>query len=336
MEHSKHIIVIGASAGGMPAIKQLIAGVPHQADAIVFVVLHLSRNSNGHLIIQSFQKHTSLTCQVAVDGLAMNKGYLYLAPPDHHLMIKDGFMHVHQGPHENKYRPSIDVLFRSAAVGYGHSVIGIILTGLLDDGTSGMYAIKKSGGICIVQDPNDAEYGDMPQSVLNVVEVDFEASLLAIPAILMKLMAAPLPPKVPIPTELKIEAAITEKMMSDINDLKKIADHSDFVCPDCGGGLWAIKNDPTHRYRCHTGHVFTENVLHDQQSAHLEESIWVSIRLLEERRNLLLLMAKHAEEKGNHDLLASNVQRADETTKHIERLKKTLAILMEGLKRQDN
>jgi two-component system chemotaxis response regulator CheB len=218
-------------------------------------------------------------------------------------------------------------LFRSAAVHYSNRVIGIILTGMLEDGTSGMYAVKQCGGICIVQEPTDAEHPDMPKSVLNLVNVDHAALLTDIPYILQEILHGPLPEQQPVPEELKIEANITERMMSEINDLKKIADHSDFTCPECGGGLWKIKNDPTQRYRCHTGHVYTQNLLDEEQDGKIEESIWISVRMLEERRNLLLLMCNQAREGNHPELAGTNHQRADELNEHISRLKGVLTKL---------
>ncbi len=322
---------MGASAGGIVALSSLIAGLPDDLDAAVLIVLHLSKKSNADVIVKGFQKQTSLNCQVAYDGARISRGHLYLAPPEQHMLIRNGHVHLTQGPHENKYRPSIDVLFRSAAVQYSHRTIGIILTGLLDDGTSGMAAIKKAGGICIVQDPSDAAFGDMPQSVLNNIEVDYKASLTRIPAIIEVLMSQPLPPEQALPVELKIEADLTAGMMSDLNELKKIADRSDFICPDCGGGLWAVRDDPMHRYRCHTGHVYTERLLAEEQVEGIEESLWVSIRMLEERRNLLLLMRTHDEHAGNLQLAEANQGRAIEIDRHIKRLKQVLTKLVSDL-----
>lgn len=327
MEFGKRTIVIGASAGGIPAVSKLLAGLPDLAGLSILVVLHLSRTSNAKNIVSIFQKHTSLICKVAVDGSKIEDGHLYLAPSDHHLLIKDDKIIVHQGPHENRYRPSIDVLFRSAAVSLGNAVIGVVLTGMLDDGTSGMYAINKTGGICIVQDPTDAEYDDMPRSVLNLVDVDYTANLKDMQVLIAKLCTMPLPLSKAIPPEIKKEADLTEKMMSDINELKKIADQSDFVCPDCGGGLWAIKNDPTHRYRCHTGHVYTEQTLYEQHGDHLEQSVWVAIRMLEERRNMLALMASHASDRNEGESAILYRIRAEQMETHIGRMKTILTTI---------
>jgi len=286
----KNIIVIGTSAGGISAVKKIVKGLDNMMDAAFFVVQHMARDSNAQLIIELFQKQTSLVCHVAADGMPIERGHLYLSPPNHHLILDKKQIVVTHGAHENKYRPSIDVLFRSAAVTFGNRVIGIILTGMLEDGTSGMSAIKRCGGICIVQDPDEAEYLSMPQSVLNNVAVDYQSNLVAIPERIREILEMPLPPEPGIPKELQIEADITRRMMSNIDDLKTIANRSDFVCPECGGGLWKVKNDPAHRYRCHTGHVYTEKLLQDNQRERLEESVWVSIRMLEEKVNLLKVM----------------------------------------------
>jgi two-component system chemotaxis response regulator CheB len=202
---------------------------------------------------------------------------------------------------------------------------------MLEYGTSGMYAIKRCGGICIVQEPEEAQFSDMPQSLLNRLEVDYRLPVADIGGMLATLAERPVLAPPPVPRELAVEAKITENMTSTIDELKEIADKSDFVCPDCGGGLYAIKNDPAHRYRCYTGHVYTEQLLHDIQGLHLEESVWVSVRMLEERHNLLLLMADHAGEAGQELLANSKKQQAAAIEKHIGQLKLLLSKLTEDL-----
>lgn len=327
MQNEKFTIVIGASADGISAIIKLLDGWSKFDNASIFIVLHLSQKSNAQNIIDSFQRHTALICQVATHELSIKSGHLYLAPVDYHLIIKEDLMLITKGTHENKYRPSIDVLFRSAAVSHSHRVIGIILTGLLEDGASGMFAIKKTGGICIVQDPDEAMYPDMPRSVMSVIDVDYKTRVNEAGKLLEKLLHKPLSPEIPVPTEIQVEAILTETMMTGIDQLKIIADRSDFVCPDCGGGLWAIKKDPAHRYRCHNGHTYTENVLFNLQTEHLEQSVWVSIRMLEEQRNLMLLMTKHAREQDDNKLEFTNISRVKEIDLNIGRMKTILTAI---------
>jgi two-component system chemotaxis response regulator CheB len=196
-----------------------------------------------------------------------------------------------------------------------------VLSGLLDDGTSGSWAIKQSGGICIVQEPTEAEFPDMPANVLNNVDVDFQVPIADMGYILADLLSKPFSPIAEVPQEIRLEAEMTETLTSDIDTLQKIAEHSRFICPDCGGGLWKMKKDGIHRYRCHTGHVYTEKVLLLNQNEKIEESIWVSVRMLEERRNLLLSIAGHDTELDNPRSSAEYRLRADQMNTHIERLK---------------
>ena len=327
----RNIIVIGASAGGIPAVNEVISSLAPGMDLAVVVVIHVSRKSNAQHIANIFQRNSALAVRVAERGMSLQKGHLYVAPPEHQLMVKDDKLLLTNGPHENKYRPSIDVLFRSAAVHYRNRSIGIILTGLFEDGTSGMYTINHCGGICIIQNPAEAQFSDMPQSVLNKIKVNFKANLKEIPAIINEIINSPLPPEIPVPKEIRIEAELTEKMMTNINEIKKIADHTDFTCPDCGGGLWAIKNDPINRYRCHTGHVFTENRLHELQDGNIEESLWVAIRMLEEKENLLLLMTKRENGDEGPEISSFHENRLINVRKHIDRLRSFLALLNEDL-----
>ena len=326
MPQIHNLITIGASAGGIKALSRVVQGLSANTNAAIMIVIHVSRFSNSKNIAEILQRHTELKCMVAENSLEIKKGCIYIAPQDYHLMVNGSIMEINQGPQENRYRPSIDVLFRSAAVHYRNQVIGIILTGMMDDGTSGMFAVKSCGGICIVQEPSDAEFADIPQSVLNKIKVDYVATLDDIPLIVEDVLSKPLPLKIDVPAELIVESEITERLMSNIDDLKKIADRSDFVCPDCGGGLWAIKNDPSHRYRCHTGHVYNEKVLQELQDNKIEESIWVSIRMLEEKQNILRLASGRNETRDNTNpgLSSSYAKRIEETGKHIERLKSLL------------
>jgi two-component system chemotaxis response regulator CheB len=199
-----------------------------------------------------------------------------------------------------------------------------VLTGLLDDGTSGMSAIKRCGGICIVQEPAEADYPDMPNNVIRNVEVDYRVPIADMGYVIGDILSKPERPQVPVPADIQLEADITDRMSISTDNLKEIGTHSLLTCPDCGGGLWHINNDSIHRYRCHTGHVYNEDVLMKRQQDALEESLWVSIRMMEERRNLLLTMAQHEHDKGNTFNETENRKRAEEAEMHIDRLKALL------------
>lgn len=327
----RSVIVVGASAGGFQAVADLMSYAPSNLDAAFFVVIHASRKSIGSVLVQHIQKHTPYLCSLATDNEPIKKGHVYVACPDFHLIVKKDHMRVIRGPHENRWRPSIDVLFRSAAVAYDSQVIGIILSGLLDDGTSGMSAIQRCGGICIVQEPNDAEFDDMPYNVLNNITVDYQVPIAEMGYVLDDIFSKPMLGKnlKEIPQDVKIESEITERMTSNINDLENIGTRSNYSCPDCGGALWEVKNDVHPRYRCFTGHVYTADTLLEKQAEGLEESLWVSIRMLEERRNLLQRLTNKQTQMGLHQENDDDgYARVEELEKHISRLK-TLLISME-------
>jgi len=323
MEYLKKIIVIGASAGGIKALTDLISVIPGNLPTAIFIVLHLSKKSSSEIILQHLAKFTDYKCKVAVDNEAIMPGVIYIPPPDFHLVLKRDVIRLTKGPHENRWRPSIDVLFRSAAAAFDSRVIGIILSGMLDDGTSGMSAIKRSGGTCIVQEPEEAEFPDMPISVINNVEVDYRSTLSEMRYIIEDVFSKPAK-NIPIPEDVKIEAKITERMTSSIDDMKKIGKHSNYICPDCGGGLWLINNEKNPRYRCFTGHVYTESLLLEKQAEELEESLWVSIRMMEERRNMLMNMAQRETENGSPLRREYQAGKSEELNVHIERLKDLL------------
>lgn len=316
----QYIIVAGASAGGLNALTELVSRLPKKLPAAIFIVMHLSRYSSPDIICHHLEKAGSHPCIVPKGEEQIVAGNIYIASPDWHMLLKKGTIHLIRGPHENRYRPSIDVLFRSAAANYDSHVIGIVLSGMLDDGTSGMSAIKRSGGICIIQEPTDAAFPDMPNSVLNNVEVDYRVPVADMGYILEDIFARTTRNEIPIPEDVIFEASITERMASSISDLQKIGSHSNFTCPDCGGNLWRITKDSLPRYRCHTGHVYTERLLMEKQNDALEESLWISIRMLEERRNLLISIAQRQKD-GLRD---NQLSRAAVLADHAARLKELL------------
>jgi len=317
----KNIITIGASAGGIAAVSRLLATFNEDLDAAVFIVIHTARNSMTEIILNAFQKQTSLKCMIPADQQHIENRTIYLAPTDHHMLLEKGAITITRGAYENHWRPSIDVLFRSAAATYDSCVTGVILTGLLDDGASGMFAIKSSGGMCIVQDPAEAEFPDMPNSVLQIIEVDYKVSIEEMGYILADLFSRGQCEGSAVPAAIKLEADIAKRMSSSVSDLIKLGGLTPLTCPDCGGVMVKVDQDAVPRYRCYTGHSFTEKVLEEQQLKGIEDSLWVAIRMLEERRNLLLSMSRSEAERGNLKIDTSKKERADDIQIHVDRLK---------------
>jgi two-component system chemotaxis response regulator CheB len=320
-----HLIVIGTSAGGMPALTRLVAQLPATLPAAVLVVQHLSPDSTGEPLVHRLAQHTGLHCQLALNGAALEAGHLYLAPPDRHLLVKDDHLLVTKGPHENTYRPAADALFRSAAVEYDSFTIGVVLTGMLHDGTAGLDFIKRCGGTAVVQDPADAEFSSMPASALRSVAIDYVVPLDEMGRLLTDLVS-PAPASTPagmhttIPPDLKLEAAIAERVVGTIEQVTQLGDQVPLTCPDCGGSLWEIKHGSVLRYRCHTGHAFTADALAESTQHALEESLWVALRMMEERKNLLSSMASHGESHWS----VQQAERVEEIKAHINRLREFL------------
>jgi two-component system chemotaxis response regulator CheB len=317
----RFVVVVGASAGGLHAIIELCAQLNKRMDAAVLIVLHISKMSMAQILMARIQKSTSFTCKVPSEGEKILRHHIYMAPENKHLVVREDQMLLGGGPAESMWRPSIDVLFRSAAASFGNRTIGIILTGLLQDGTAGMQTIKKCGGITIVQDPEEAEYADMPMSVLQNVPVDYSVGLAEMGALLEEKTANGLPPSYPVPPDVLTEAAIAEKVSVGIPIVAQLGTNSLFSCPDCGGGLWEINDGQLTRFRCHIGHSYTARDLALKQADQLEATIWIAVRMMEERRQLLEKMALEERTKGWHQSAIRKEERIGELVTHIERLK---------------
>jgi two-component system, chemotaxis family, protein-glutamate methylesterase/glutaminase len=317
----RDIIAIGTSAGGMEVLDELIGQLPTDLPASIFIVQHMAPHNTAVALLRRLGRHKAFACKLADHGEVFKPGRIYIARPDYHLLVKETTLLVTKGARENRYRPGIDPMFRSAAVTHGPRVIGVILTGMLDDGTAGMIAIKKCGGVTVVQDPKDAAYPDMPQSVLQNVKVDHCVPISEMGRLLEELTHAQARKRFQIPRDISTEAAIAERVLSDVAEVNGLGDQVPYNCPNCGGVLWEVDSPDVQRYRCHTGHSFTAASLLVSQSEKIEETLWISLRMFEERKNLLNNMA-HRETSSQSK--SSYVQRAKETEVHIERVRAML------------
>jgi two-component system chemotaxis response regulator CheB len=321
LSNEMSIVVIGASAGGLSAISTLLSGIDSGINASFFVVLHLAKNTNAEILISKIQSKSSLKCSIAQNNIEFRKGQVYLAPAGRHLLVTEDNIRLGTGPSENRWRPSINILFRSAAVNHSVNVIGIILSGMLDDGTSGMDVIKKCGGTTIVQDPKEAEFPDMPLSVLENVDVDYSLLLENIGKTVKNITTMRKKSKNKIPDEIKAEASIEQNVSIGMDNLEPLGDHSIFTCPDCGGVLWKIKNEKLDRYRCYTGHSYTAKELTGRLEENSENALWTALRTLEERRNLFLKLIKNNNGKNFARLNKEYKNKADAVDKQIDNLR---------------
>jgi two-component system, chemotaxis family, protein-glutamate methylesterase/glutaminase len=321
MSMSRSVVVIGASAGGLDALTRLAAQLPGDFPSPIFIVHHMAADTTGAALLQAIHKSGNLVCTEARDGDEFEGGHIYLAPADHHLLLMKGKMLVTKGARENRSRPGIDPLFRSAAVAYRNNVVGVLLTGYLDDGTAGMTAIHRCGGVCVVQDPTDAAYPDMPQNALNRVKVDHTVPLAEMGALLVRLLHRRKVNDKPVPKDIAIEAKIAERVLSDLPSVEALGDQVPFNCPGCGGVLWEVDKGNSLRYRCHTGHSFSAPVLLAEQTAKIEETLWVALRMFEERRNLLTTTMS---DRTNRAFSPSAADRAKDSEVHIGRIRSML------------
>ncbi|SDF29108.1 two-component system, chemotaxis family, response regulator CheB [Mucilaginibacter pineti] len=325
----EHLVVAGASAGGLNALVGLISQLPANFPAPLLIVQHISADASGDVLLDSLNKNGKLTCLHAQHGQQPLPGYAYLAPSDHHLMVDEkGRLSVTKGAQENRSRPAIDPLFRSAAVAFGNRVIGILMTGYLDDGTAGMIAIQRYGGKSIIQDPNDADYPEMPKNALNQLTPDYCVPVSEMGGALFKLIADKPGKQQPMPQDLILESKIAKRVLSDLASVNSLGEQVPFNCPGCGGVLWKINEGPIARYRCHTGHAYTAASLLAEQTGKIEETMWVALRMFEERKNLLTTIAK--EQKGA--AVRSAEERAELSQIHIDRIRAILLADDKGTK----
>jgi two-component system chemotaxis response regulator CheB len=293
------IVVIGASQGGVHALRDLAAKLPPAFPAPILIVLHVG---GGQSILPSILNDAGpLPAEHVLDKTPLEPGRIYVAPPDRHLLVVDHATVTSRGPRENWARPAIDPLFRSAAEVFGRKVIGVVLTGNLNDGTPGLYEIKRRGGVAVVQDPSDAEAPSMPQSALDHVQVDFRVTLAEMPALLVRL-AAEAPPRV---------AALSEERAMPGEEWK-LGEPVAQTCPECGGAMGHDDSGPVPRFRCHIGHVMTAEVLAAAQLERLEQDLSVVLRSLNERTALCRELADKHARRGDDDSAAAWRRAAEE------------------------
>lgn len=285
MDPKAGIVVIGASTGGVEALLKLVAALPSDLRAVVLIVLHVgSHNSELPWLLD---RCGGLPARHAVDGDQIKAGQIYVAPPDHHMVIQQDRISLTKGPRENWARPAIDPLFRSAADVYGRDVIGVILTGALNDGTAGLYQVGQAGGTTIVQDPVDAINPSMPQSALAHVVVDYCLPMAEIAPLLVRLVEERSNmPALPASTATE-QPQEEEEMAAEFTQNTPVA----VTCPDCGGALRRRALGSLTQFACHIGHIYTADVMMAAQFLTLERCIESAMRSLGERAELCRQMA---------------------------------------------
>ena len=321
------IVVIGASAGGVEALIRLVNDLPSDLPAVIGMVLHFP--TSGTSVLPDILNRSGVLPAVhASNQLALQPGQICVAPPDRHLWIEDGHWRLTHGPRENGHRPAIDPLFRSAAQAYGSRVIGVILSGNLDDGTAGLQIIKHHGGLAVVQDPADALYPDMARSAIEHVAVDYVLPLDQMGAQLSLLVnrltetsEGRVPPMTGEPNE---EDRVVQHDKQALEQGARPGQPTVFTCPECGGTIWELDEGEALRFRCHVGHAYSAESFIAEQAERLESALWTAYRALEEKASLARRMAERARQHGNNLIEARFAEQALNASQNASLLRQAL------------
>lgn len=327
---TRDIIVIGASAGGVEALSTLVAGLPADLPAALFVTVHFPRTSQS-VLPRILNRAGALPALHPADGDAIAPGNIYVAPPDQHLILTRHGIRLVRGPTENGNRPAIDPMFRSAAVAFGARVIGMVLTGNLDDGTAGLLTITRRGGVGIAQDPEEAIFPSMPASAISYGVANHVSTLQDIPALLERLTREPI--AVQEEETVSDDAKHTAFSSFDLRVIQDSENHpgvpSPYGCPDCGGVLWETEVDGMLQFRCRVGHGWTNDGLLMQLTETLDTALWTAFRALEENAGLNFRLATRAKERGDE-------RSAERLSEHARSAERRAAVIRDALFRTED
>src|SRR5258706_5336272 len=320
-ELQRDIVVVGGSYGSLEALQRVLRAVRTDLPASLFCVQHLA--PHARTAVQALQSGSALPTEVARSG-GYQRSVAYFAPSDRHLLFNDSKIAVARGPRENNARPSIDVLFRSAAVALGPRVIGVLLSGTQTDGALGLSAIHRCGGVAVVQEPSDAKGPELPAHAIATALVDHRLSAPAIADFLNRTCGSAVQPAGPIPSELRVEARMAAAAMVPLTEVEPpFGQASHLTCPECDGPLWRVEADREH-FRCDVGHSFTKQALLAGQSRSLERALWVAFRTLRERAQLLTTMAINARARSFDSSAVSFDERARELEQNPRSIQEVL------------
>jgi two-component system, chemotaxis family, protein-glutamate methylesterase/glutaminase len=318
----RDLVVVGASAGGVEALGQLVTRLPPELPASVLVVLHVL--STGTSVLPSIlTRRGVLPATSARHGEILERGHIYVAPPDHHMLVDNGQILLTHGPRENGHRPAVDPLFRSAARTRGDQVIAIVLSGTLDDGTAGLRLVQERGGTTIVQDPEDALYDGMPRSAIDHGVADYVVDVDDMADVVCELLDTPIEGR-HTPEGPPLED--TEPPSLEIAEVAELrGEPSGLTCPECGGALWEQQEGDLIRFRCHVGHAYSIDSMQAEQAVALEAALWSALRSLEERADLFRRLARRSMSRA--DTSARFERKAEEVSRHADAVRGTIASL---------
>jgi two-component system chemotaxis response regulator CheB len=307
----RDIVVIGASAGGVQALQGLLRALPRDLPAALFVVLHMPPDAAGNTA-EMLSRAGPLPVVYPRDGAEITHGRVIVAPPDRHLLVEGSHVRLVRGPRENGVRPAVDALFRSAARSYGPRVVGVLLSGALDDGTAGMLAIERNGGVTMVQDPAEALFPSMPLSALRDLAVDHVGGVDELAHRIVQLAQTR-------PGEREQALALPEPRENADAELSQgLARPAPFTCPDCGGVLADTSEEGVIRFECYVGHTYGGDSLVAYHSEMLEHALWTALRTLEEAAALRRAMAGRVKLRGLEEIEDAYMRQAVELDARAE------------------
>jgi two-component system chemotaxis response regulator CheB len=321
-----NVVVIGTSAGGVDALPRLLGQLPAGFPAVVLIVQHIMAPSTGHLV-EILRRGSQMPVSWAEHRDELILGHVFLAPAGIHMQVDRNRVLLVGGARENHSRPSISRLFRSAAAHHGNRTIGVLLTGMLDDGVTGLVAIKQAGGVVVVQDPADAPYPDMPSAALRAVTADHVAPLDAIGAVLIRLTREEIRPA-SVPAAVEVEAGLDAGSIAPATTIAGLGPQTTIACPDCGGPLWETGDERGRGFRCYLGHAMSATTLLDDKGRELEASLWAAVRALEERASTLSKLARDSERLGHAQSARHYEDRSREAHDQAERARRYLIDLL--------
>jgi two-component system chemotaxis response regulator CheB len=319
----RDIVVIGGSAGSIEAITGVVRGLPPDFPGSVFVVVHFPGSVTSSLP-RILSRAGPLPARHARDGEPIEPGRIYVAPPDCHLLLSDGHSRLTRGPKENGHRPAIDPLFRTAAHNYGPRVVGVVLSGNLNDGTAGLLSIKQQGGMAVVQDLETALHQGMPRSAIDHVAVDHVLSPSAISLLLAELVVQPAQAVKVVPMEEDLELTEQSDEFALADRHKQPGVPSTMSCPECHGTLWEVKDEELVRFRCRVGHAYSDEALLVHQAEQLEAALWTALRALEEHSALGRRLAARANSRGHTHSASAFTEQAMNAEHHASVIRTVL------------
>ena len=320
------IVTLGASSGGVETLMKLVRSLPPDLPAAVFVVIHLSEGFPSALP-SILSRAGPLAAVHPEDGDQIESGRIYVAPPGFHMLLEPGHVRIVRGPKENRHRPAVDPLFRTAARAYGSRVVGVILTGALHDGTAGLLAVKRRGGVAVVQNPEEAPFSGMPQSALEYIDVDHCLPLEKIASLLTRLSREPAKEEgdYPVPEEMEYESKIAGLDPSAVESEAPPGDLSSLSCPECAGPLYELRDGQFLRFRCRVGHAYTADSVMDAKADVLENALYMALNTLEENAEIAERLAVRSRARQLLQAAERFEKRAKEAREHAVVIRRVLS-----------